>query len=159
MWGWKENSAEQAQDKAELSQLAKEGKPLYGESDLPEYIQGVAHRNSMWSQLKFGVMPWFNFVKFVQLPRCLVPPFSSSPLAVPVLTLTLCAQPPLPRHRRVQVQGVSCVWSRSRRCRARGRACETSEAEEGVRASCNDAVSLSFPAVAAEALGEASCFA
>ncbi|GAA5922890.1 hypothetical protein JCM3775_006175 [Rhodotorula graminis] len=62
MWGWKENSAEQAQDKAELSQLAKEGKPLYGESDLPEYIQGVAHRNSMWSQLKFGVMPWFNFV-------------------------------------------------------------------------------------------------
>lgn len=65
LWGWKENSAEQAQDKAELTQLAKEGKPLYGESDLPEYIQGVAHRNSMWSQLKFGVMPWFNFVKCV----------------------------------------------------------------------------------------------
>ena len=83
MWGWKENSAEQAQDKAELSQLAKEGKPLYGESDLPEYIQGVAHRNSMWSQLKFGVMPWFNFVKFVQLPRSPLPPFSSSPLRRP----------------------------------------------------------------------------
>jgi hypothetical protein len=37
-------------DKKELGQLASEGKPLYGETDLPEYIQGVAHRNSMWSQ-------------------------------------------------------------------------------------------------------------
>ncbi|BGP33144.1 hypothetical protein JCM10296v2_004933 [Rhodotorula toruloides] len=62
LWGWRENEREQARDKEELSQLAKEGKPLYGESDLPPYIQGVAHRNSLWSQLKFSVMPWFNFV-------------------------------------------------------------------------------------------------
>ncbi|KWU42832.1 hypothetical protein RHOSPDRAFT_20527 [Rhodotorula sp. JG-1b] len=62
LWGWKENHREQERDLVELGQLAKEGKPLYGETDLPEYIQGVAHRNSMWSQLKFGVLPWFNFV-------------------------------------------------------------------------------------------------
>jgi len=45
---------------AELSALAKAGKPLYGESDLPEYMQGVAHRNSVWSQLKFGTLPWYE---------------------------------------------------------------------------------------------------
>lgn len=39
-------------DQKELSALAKAGKPVYGESDLPEYVQGVAHRNSMWSQVR-----------------------------------------------------------------------------------------------------------
>ena len=58
LWGWKENSLEQERDMAELSALAKAGKPLYGETDLPNYVQGVAHRNSLWSQLKFGVLPW-----------------------------------------------------------------------------------------------------
>ncbi|GAA5921235.1 hypothetical protein JCM6882_005820, partial [Rhodosporidiobolus microsporus] len=62
LWGWRENALEQSRDKEELSALAAQGKPLYGETDLPEYIQGVAHRNSMWSQLKFGVLPWFNLV-------------------------------------------------------------------------------------------------
>lgn len=51
LWGWRENEREQVRDKEELTQLAKEGKPLYGESDLPPYIQGVAHRNSLWSQV------------------------------------------------------------------------------------------------------------
>jgi len=45
-----------------LSQRAKEGKPLYGETDMPDYIQGVAHRNSAFSQLKFAAVPWFNVV-------------------------------------------------------------------------------------------------
>lgn len=35
----------------ELSALAAQGKPVYGPSDLPEHIQGVAHRNSVFSQL------------------------------------------------------------------------------------------------------------
>lgn len=39
-------------DQRELSALAKAGKPLYGETDLPEYVQGVAHRNSLWSQVR-----------------------------------------------------------------------------------------------------------
>ena len=58
LWGWKENTIEQARDLQELTALAKAGKPLYGETDLPPYVQGVAHRNSLWSQLKFGVLPW-----------------------------------------------------------------------------------------------------
>lgn len=75
-WGWQENvwhihpflanqaadnvmqEQEQKRDMEELSALAKAGKPLYGETDMPEYMQGVAHRNSIWSQLKFGTMPW-----------------------------------------------------------------------------------------------------
>ncbi|WVO14565.1 hypothetical protein L204_102200 [Cryptococcus depauperatus] len=59
-WGWRENAAEVAVDHAELSQLAKEGKPLYGESQLSPYLQGVAARNSTWSQLKMQTFPWFN---------------------------------------------------------------------------------------------------
>lgn len=39
-------------DLAELSQLAKEGKPLYGESDQPLWVRGAAHNNSAFSQLK-----------------------------------------------------------------------------------------------------------
>ncbi|KDQ18929.1 hypothetical protein BOTBODRAFT_28409, partial [Botryobasidium botryosum FD-172 SS1] len=65
-WGWSENEREQAKDLAELSQRAKEGKPLYGETDIPDYVQGVAHRNSAFSQLKFGAIPWFNFVNHSQ---------------------------------------------------------------------------------------------
>ena len=43
----------------ELSAIAAQGKPVYGETDLPEFIQGVAHRNSQWSQLKFSALPWW----------------------------------------------------------------------------------------------------
>ena len=49
---------EEKRDFEELSKLAKEGKPLYGVTTQPEYMQGVAHRNSVWSQLKFGTLPW-----------------------------------------------------------------------------------------------------
>lgn len=94
MWGWKENELEQKRDMEELTALAKAGKPLYGGTDLPEYMQGVAHRNSLWSQLKFGVMPWsvhappsnfahrfdrFNMVKCVEptLDRALLTVLSS----------------------------------------------------------------------------------
>ncbi|KAG8898952.1 hypothetical protein FRB99_007027, partial [Tulasnella sp. 403] len=52
-WGWAENSREQKRDFEELSKRAKDGKPLYGESDLDAHLQGVAHRNSAFSQLKF----------------------------------------------------------------------------------------------------------
>jgi hypothetical protein len=52
-WGWTENAAEVAKDHAELSQLAKEGKPLYGESYMPENVQDASARNSRFSQLKF----------------------------------------------------------------------------------------------------------
>ncbi|KAI0057460.1 hypothetical protein BV25DRAFT_1841673 [Artomyces pyxidatus] len=61
-WGWTENKAEEERDLAELSQRAKDGLPLYGESDQPLWVQGAAYRNSAFSQLKFSSFPMFNFV-------------------------------------------------------------------------------------------------
>jgi hypothetical protein len=49
LWGWRENAIE-------VSRAEKE--PGYGvdgsKSDLDPYMQGVAHRNSAYSQLKFS---------------------------------------------------------------------------------------------------------
>jgi len=56
------NEPEQAKDMKELSARAAAGKPLYGETDMDEYLQGVAMRNSLWSQLKLAAIPWFNVV-------------------------------------------------------------------------------------------------
>ncbi|KAL7422511.1 hypothetical protein Q5752_003159 [Cryptotrichosporon argae] len=64
--GLKENEAEVKKDLAELSARAKAGKPVYGETDLSDYLQGVAARNSTWSQLKLHAMPWFNLVNHNQ---------------------------------------------------------------------------------------------
>lgn len=52
-WGWTENKREEDMDLAELRQLAKEGKPLYGESHQPSWVQHAAFTNSQFSQLKF----------------------------------------------------------------------------------------------------------
>ncbi|KAI9484460.1 NADH-ubiquinone oxidoreductase complex I, 21 kDa subunit-domain-containing protein [Zychaea mexicana] len=59
-WGWKENAAEVAKDHEELSQLAKEGKALYGESNMPAHVQAASAQNSRFAQLKFSLIPWFN---------------------------------------------------------------------------------------------------
>ncbi|EIW79228.1 hypothetical protein CONPUDRAFT_127152 [Coniophora puteana RWD-64-598 SS2] len=61
-WGFTENRREQEKDFAELSQRAQAGKPLYGESTQPGWVQDIAYRNSAWSQLKFNMFPMFNFV-------------------------------------------------------------------------------------------------
>jgi hypothetical protein len=61
-WGWTENKREEDMDLAELRQLAKEGKPLYGSSDQPGWVQAAAYRNSAFSQLKFAALPMFNLV-------------------------------------------------------------------------------------------------
>jgi hypothetical protein len=58
-WGWEENEREQARDYAELSARAAAGLPLYGESNQPEWVQAAAHRNSVFSQLKFCPSPLF----------------------------------------------------------------------------------------------------
>ena len=52
-WGWTENKREEEMDLAELRQRALEGKPLYGESDQPLWVQAAANANSRFSQLKF----------------------------------------------------------------------------------------------------------
>ena len=54
-------------DFAELSQRAREGKPLYGESDQPLWVQGAAHNNSAFSQLKLR-----ECVMLLPVTRCLI---------------------------------------------------------------------------------------
>jgi len=61
-WGWSENAREEQRDLEELSQRAREGKPLYGESSQPLWVQAAAHRNSQYSQLKFSLFPMINLV-------------------------------------------------------------------------------------------------
>ncbi|KAJ7746830.1 NADH-ubiquinone oxidoreductase complex I, 21 kDa subunit-domain-containing protein [Mycena maculata] len=61
-WGWSENAREEARDLEELTQRAREGKPLYGESSQPMWVQAAAHRNSQYSQLKFSLFPMVNLV-------------------------------------------------------------------------------------------------
>jgi hypothetical protein len=56
--GLSENASEAKKDHAELSARVKAGQPIYGETDLTDYVQSVAARNSTWSQLKLSVMPW-----------------------------------------------------------------------------------------------------
>ncbi|WFD04014.1 hypothetical protein MOBT1_002711 [Malassezia obtusa] len=67
LWGWSENEREQERAKSD----AEAGKvPGMGESSLSPEMQGVAFRNSVFSQLNLGkclaltpaVVPWFNLV-------------------------------------------------------------------------------------------------
>lgn len=50
-------------DLAELTQRAQEGKPLYGTSDQPLWVQGAAHNNSAFSQLKLREFLSFSYFK------------------------------------------------------------------------------------------------
>ncbi|OBZ74104.1 NADH-ubiquinone oxidoreductase 20 subunit [Grifola frondosa] len=61
-WGWSENKREEEMDREELTDRARQGLPLYGESDQPAWVQGAAYRNSAFSQLKFNIFPMFNLV-------------------------------------------------------------------------------------------------
>jgi hypothetical protein len=61
-WGWSENQREQDMDMREMVNKVKRGEPLYGNSILTEYMQGVSARNSRYSQVFLHVVPWFNIV-------------------------------------------------------------------------------------------------
>ncbi|KAH9935060.1 NADH-ubiquinone oxidoreductase complex I, 21 kDa subunit-domain-containing protein [Amylocystis lapponica] len=61
-WGWSENKREEEMDRKELTERARLGLPLYGESPQPEWVQSAAYRNSAFSQLKFHAFPMFNLV-------------------------------------------------------------------------------------------------
>src|SRR4051794_24415168 len=47
-------------DMKEMVAKVKNKEPLYGESSLTPYMQGVAARNSRYSQLFLHTFPWFN---------------------------------------------------------------------------------------------------
>ena len=54
-------------DMREMVDKVKKGEPLYGQSDLTPYMQGVAARNSRYSALMAQVVPWANFVNHNQV--------------------------------------------------------------------------------------------
>ena len=49
-------------DMREMVDKIKQGKPLWGVSELSEHQQGVAHRNSRYTGVFLHVLPMFNFV-------------------------------------------------------------------------------------------------
>jgi len=53
-------------DMKEMVQKVKNKEPLYGESSLTPYMQGVSARNSRYSQLFVHAIPWFNFTNHNQ---------------------------------------------------------------------------------------------
>lgn len=53
-------------DMREMVNKVKKGEPLYGQSTLSEYMQGVAARNSRYAVAFIHVLPWFNFVNHNQ---------------------------------------------------------------------------------------------
>ncbi|KAK6518476.1 hypothetical protein TWF506_005628 [Arthrobotrys conoides] len=65
-WGWRENEREVKMDMREMINKVKKKEPLYGESNLTPYMQGVAARNSRYSQLMLYVFPWFNLANHDQ---------------------------------------------------------------------------------------------
>lgn len=54
-------------DMREMVDKVKQGHPLYGASKVSDYIQGVAARNSRYSELFIHVLPWFNIVNHDQV--------------------------------------------------------------------------------------------
>ncbi|KAH8690978.1 putative NADH-ubiquinone oxidoreductase 21 kDa subunit [Talaromyces proteolyticus] len=65
-YGFTENAREVQIDMREMVDKVKKGEPLYGTSQLSEYLQGVATRNSRFSGLFLHVIPWFNLVNHNQ---------------------------------------------------------------------------------------------
>jgi len=61
-YGARENRREIEMDMREMVDKVKKGEPLYGKSDLSEYLQGVAHRNSRYAGVFSQVIPWPNLV-------------------------------------------------------------------------------------------------
>lgn len=66
-YGWMENEREQEMDMREMVDKVKKGEPLYGESQLSPYMQGVAARNSRFSALMFHIVPMANFTNHNQV--------------------------------------------------------------------------------------------
>ncbi|KAJ5201598.1 uncharacterized protein N7498_006261 [Penicillium cinerascens] len=65
-YGFTENTREVEMDMREMVDKVKKGQPLYGASKVSDYIQGVAARNSRYSELFIHVLPWFNIVNHDQ---------------------------------------------------------------------------------------------
>ncbi|KAI4723813.1 hypothetical protein E4T49_08456 [Aureobasidium sp. EXF-10728] len=65
-YGFTENRREIDMDMREMVDKVKRGEELYGKSQMTEYMQGVASRQSRYSGIWIHMMPWFNFVNHNQ---------------------------------------------------------------------------------------------
>ncbi|KAJ5731046.1 uncharacterized protein N7483_005554 [Penicillium malachiteum] len=65
-YGFTENTREVEMDMREMVDKVKKGESLYGTSKVSDYLQGVAARNSRYSELFIHVLPWFNLVNHNQ---------------------------------------------------------------------------------------------
>lgn len=65
-YGVTENKREYEMDMREMVDKVKKGEPLYGETELSDYMQGVAARNSRYTGIFLHVFPMFNFVNHNQ---------------------------------------------------------------------------------------------
>lgn len=109
-WGWSENAIEREKDFKELSQLAREGKPVWGHSDQPAYVLQSAVNNSRWSQLKFAAFPWYVHALGVASTQI------SSPLNTELVSSTVMIEniqvqprePPSPWCRPCEVRTQGC---------------------------------------------------
>jgi hypothetical protein len=54
-------------DMREMVDKVKKGDSLYGSSKLSDHLQGVAARNSRYSDLFIHAIPWFNIVNHNQV--------------------------------------------------------------------------------------------
>lgn len=66
-YGWMENGREVEMDMREMVEKVKKGEPLYGETTLTPYMQGIAARNSRYSALMAHVVPMANFTNHNQV--------------------------------------------------------------------------------------------
>ncbi|KAF2084988.1 NADH-ubiquinone oxidoreductase-like protein 21 kDa subunit [Saccharata proteae CBS 121410] len=66
LYGARENRREIEMDMREMVDKVKQGKPLYGETSMPEHMQGIASRNSRYAGTFLHLIPWFNFVNHNQ---------------------------------------------------------------------------------------------
>jgi hypothetical protein len=83
-YGVTENKREVEMDMKEMVGKAKRGEPLYGKSQLSEYMQGVAARNSRYSGTFLHILPFANFVNHNQVSS----PIEGCITHIPVLRLT-----------------------------------------------------------------------
>lgn len=66
-YGWTENGREVEMDMKEMVEKVKKGEPLYGETTLTPYMQGIAARNSRYSALMAHIVPMANFTNHNQV--------------------------------------------------------------------------------------------
>jgi hypothetical protein len=66
-YGFTENTREVEMDTREMVDKVKKGEPLYGKSQMSSYLQGMAARNSRYSELFIHVVPWINIVNHDQV--------------------------------------------------------------------------------------------